>query len=358
MQNSPNLLKKKHSSKQPLTQQYTRLTNIAYYQADFWLMLLSSFVASFAFWVVLEVNLSLWQMYGFVALFALSFVLVVSYGRWVGIALLSGLVVILLGLKFYLIPWVENYGGYEGAILLLIFITLLVFKLVQLAQNHMRLNFAADYPLNNGDRICHICSGEGVLNSFQPYLKKSFIQETCYGCNGHGIISEENFAYRIQVLLSQCEKNRLELQKLIDQLESAHHKILQKLAVGEGVLEAEVKQRLQISSESYRQQLQVTHKQVSFYKASEEKMHIMLYNRHVAEELMNSHQQLEDFRQANEKHHETLDFIQMQLGQEAQLNTETDALGIEYDLQAPVVMDEFELIVKKIEDITHKIKAL
>jgi len=358
MQNSPNLLKKKKPSNQPLSEHYTRLTNIAYYQADFWLMLLSSFVASFAFWVVIEVKLSLWQMYGFVALFALALVLVVSYGKWIGAVLLGGLLMILLGLKFYLIPWVENYGGYEGAILLLIFTTLLVFKLVQVAQSQMRLRFAADYPLSNGEMICHICSGEGILNSYQPYLKKSFIQETCYGCNGHSIIAEENFAYRIQLLLGQCEKNRFELQKMIDQLESAHHKILQKLAVGEGVLENEVRQRLQTSSESYGQQLRITRKQLSFYKASEEKMHIMLYNRHVAEELMNSQQQLEDFRQTNEKHHEALDFIQMQLGQEVQLNTETDALGIQYDLQAPVVVDEFELIVQKIEDITRKIKAL
>ena len=361
MQNSPHLPKKKPPLDQPtspFSSQYAQVTNMAYYQADFWLMLLSSFVANFAFWVVIEVQLSLWQLYGFMALFALALTLTVSYGRWIGAGLLVGLLLVLLGLKFFLIPWVENDGGYEGAILSFIFVTLLVFKLVQLAQTRMRLHFMMDHPLKKEEKICHICSGEGVLNSFQPYLEKSFIQETCYGCHGRGIIREDDFTYRIQVLIRQCENNRFELQKLIHQLEQAHHQILQKLAVGEGVLEAEIAQRLQNSDELYRQQLRLTRKQVSFYQTSEEKMHIILYNRHVSEALVDTQQYLENLGQTNERHHETLDFIQMQLEQETDHNTETQALGIVYDLQAPVMLDEFELIVKKIEDITHKIKTL
>lgn len=358
MQNSPNFLKNTRKSTPPLSQQYVRLTNIAYYQADFWLMLLSNFVASFSFWVVIEVDLNLWQRYGFIALFALAVVLVISYGKWVGVGLLSGLVGVLLGLKYYLIPLVENYGGYEGAILLVIFTTLVVFKLVHLAQAKMRLHFAADHPLSNEEKICHICSGEGVLNSYQPYLQKNFIKETCYGCSGKGIISEGDFIFRIQDLLRQCEAKRIELQSVIDQLENNHYKILQKLAVGEGVLVPEVKQRLQTSSEAHSQQLYLSQTQVSFYKASEEKMHILLYNQHVSEELIASQQQLEDFSQKNNKHHEALDFIQMQLEHEKQLSSDTDALGIEFDLNAPVMPDDYELVVKKIEEIKEKLNEL
>lgn len=81
MQKSPNFLKHQSNPQGQSRNQSSNLAHIAYYQAGFWLMLLSTFVASLAFWVLAEISLSNWQLYGFVLLFLVASLLTINYGQ-------------------------------------------------------------------------------------------------------------------------------------------------------------------------------------------------------------------------------------------------------------------------------------
>lgn len=81
MQKSPNFLKHQSNPQGQSLNQSSNLAHIAYYQAGFWLMLLSTFVASLAFWVLAEISLSNWQLYGFVLLFLVASLLTINYGQ-------------------------------------------------------------------------------------------------------------------------------------------------------------------------------------------------------------------------------------------------------------------------------------
>ena len=151
-------------------------------------------------------------------------------------------------------------------------------------------------PLYQKDTvICQVCHGKKELSGQQKYLDIKFKKQSCYGCQGLGLIDYESEQIHLILHNAQTHLHKIErrLKTILHQKRAFEESILFAPSTNHQIISEQVKKGFNNILERYTGQLRVLAERYDFYKNVQQRVHKILYNQYMLYSALGEFRKLE-----------------------------------------------------------------